>query len=45
MKKNFLFIASKLWLSLNDLSSQLFNLPPDVVDKLTSNGKIPEGIN
>lgn len=36
-------IASKLGLNVNDLSSQLSNLLPDVVDKLTPNGKIPEG--
>ncbi len=35
-------IASKLGLNVNDLSSQLSNLLPDVVDKLTPNGKIPE---
>lgn len=36
-------IASKLGLNVNDLSSQLSNLLPDVVDKLTPNGKVPEG--
>lgn len=36
-------IASKLGLNVNDLSSQLSNLLPDVVDKLTPHGKIPEG--
>lgn len=36
-------IASKLGLNVNDLSSQLSNLLPDVVDKLTPDGKIPEG--
>ncbi|MCX8104835.1 MAG: YidB family protein [Ignavibacterium album] len=35
-------IASKLGLNVNDLSSQLSNLLPDVVDKLTPDGKIPE---
>lgn len=36
-------IASKLGLNVNDLSGQLSNLLPDVVDKLTPNGKVPEG--
>lgn len=36
-------IASKLGLNVNDLSGQLSNLLPGVVDKLTPNGKIPEG--
>jgi uncharacterized protein YidB (DUF937 family) len=36
-------IASKLGLNVNDLSGQLTNLLPDVVDKLTPNGKVPEG--
>lgn len=36
-------IASKLGLDVNDLSSQLSNLLPDVVDKLTPEGKAPEG--
>ena len=27
----------------NDLSGQLSNLLPDVVDKLTPDGKVPEG--
>lgn len=36
-------IASKLGLNTNDLSSQLSNLLPGVVDKLTPDGKVPEG--
>ncbi len=36
-------IASKLGLNVSDLSGQLSNLLPDVVDKLTPEGKIPEG--
>jgi uncharacterized protein YidB (DUF937 family) len=36
-------IASKLGLDLNALTSQLSNLLPDVVDKLTPDGKVPEG--
>ncbi len=36
-------IASKLGLNMNDLSSQLSNLLPGVVDKLTPEGKVPEG--
>jgi uncharacterized protein YidB (DUF937 family) len=36
-------IASKLGLNINDLSSQLSNLLPGVVDKLTPEGKVPEG--
>lgn len=36
-------IASKLGLNVNDLSGQLSNLLPGVVDKLTPNGKVPEG--
>ncbi|MEO8232040.1 MAG: YidB family protein [Ignavibacteriota bacterium] len=36
-------IASKLGLSVGDLSGQLSNLLPDVVDKLTPEGKVPEG--
>ena len=35
-------IASKLGLNVNDLSSQLSNLLPGVVDKLTPKGKVPE---
>lgn len=36
-------IASKLGLNVNDLSNQLSNLLPGVVDKLTPEGKVPEG--
>jgi uncharacterized protein YidB (DUF937 family) len=36
-------IASKLGMDNNSLTSQLSNLLPDVVDKLTPNGKVPEG--
>lgn len=36
-------IASKLGLNVNDLSGQLSNLLPNVVDKLTPDGKVPEG--
>lgn len=36
-------IASKLGLNTNDLSSQLSNLLPGVVDKLTPEGKVPDG--
>ena len=36
-------IANKLGLNVNDLSAQLSNILPGVVDKLTPNGKIPEG--
>ena len=36
-------IASKLGLDSNALTSQLSNLLPDVVDKLTPEGKVPEG--
>jgi uncharacterized protein YidB (DUF937 family) len=36
-------IASKLGLNANELSSQLSNLLPGVVDKLTPEGKVPEG--
>ena len=36
-------IASKLGLNVNDVSSQLSSLLPDVVDKLTPNGKVPDG--
>ena len=39
-KKN---IASKLGIDSNAVTSQLSNLLPDVVDKLTPNGKVPEG--
>lgn len=36
-------IANKLGLNVDDLSAQLSNILPAVVDKLTPNGKIPEG--
>lgn len=36
-------IASKLGMDSNDVTSQLSNLLPQVVDKLTPNGKVPEG--
>jgi uncharacterized protein YidB (DUF937 family) len=36
-------IASKLGMDSGALTSQLSNLLPDVVDKLTPNGKVPEG--
>jgi uncharacterized protein YidB (DUF937 family) len=36
-------IASKLGINVNDLSGQLSNLLPGVVDKLTPDGKVPEG--
>ena len=36
-------LASKLGMDSNALTSQLSNILPDVVDKLTPNGKIPEG--
>lgn len=36
-------IASKLGLNVNDLSGQLSNILPGVVDKLTPDGKVPEG--
>ncbi|HSL87787.1 MAG TPA: YidB family protein [Ignavibacteriaceae bacterium] len=36
-------IASKLGINVNDLSGQLSNLLPGVVDKLTPEGKVPEG--
>lgn len=36
-------IAAKLGLNVTDLSNQLSNLLPDVVDKLTPEGKAPEG--
>ncbi|NWG29818.1 MAG: DUF937 domain-containing protein [Ignavibacteriaceae bacterium] len=36
-------LASKLGMDSNTLTSQLSNLLPDVVDKLTPNGKVPEG--
>ncbi len=36
-------IASKLGMDSNAVTSQLSNLLPDVVDKLTPEGKVPEG--
>lgn len=36
-------LASKLGIDSGALTSQLSNLLPDVVDKLTPNGKVPEG--
>ena len=36
-------IASKLGLSTTDVASHLSNLLPQVVDKLTPDGQIPEG--
>lgn len=36
-------IASKLGMDTNAVTSQLSNLLPQVVDKLTPNGKVPEG--
>jgi uncharacterized protein YidB (DUF937 family) len=36
-------LASKLGMDSNALTSQLSNLLPDVVDKLTPDGKVPEG--
>ncbi len=36
-------IASKLGMDTNAVTLQLSNLLPEVVDKLTPNGKIPEG--
>jgi len=36
-------IAAKLGLSTSDVASQLSNVLPQVVDKLTPNGTIPEG--
>jgi len=36
-------IASKLGVSSNDVTSQLSILLPQVVDKLTPEGKVPEG--
>ena len=36
-------IASKLGINVSDLSGQLSNLLPGVVEKLTPNGKVPEG--
>lgn len=36
-------MAAKLGIDSNAVTSQLSNLLPDVVDKLTPNGKVPEG--
>jgi uncharacterized protein YidB (DUF937 family) len=36
-------LSSKLGMDSNSLTSQLSNLLPDVVDKLTPDGKVPEG--
>jgi uncharacterized protein YidB (DUF937 family) len=36
-------IASKLGLNVSDLSGQLSNLLPGVIDKITPDGKVPEG--
>lgn len=36
-------IASKLGMDSNAVTSQLSNLLPDVVDKLTPDGKVPDG--
>jgi uncharacterized protein YidB (DUF937 family) len=36
-------ITSKLGIEKNDLMGQLSNLLPQVVDKLTPDGKVPEG--
>ena len=36
-------LASKLGMGSGALTSQLTNLLPDVVDKLTPDGKVPEG--
>lgn len=36
-------IASKLGMDSNAVTSHLSNLLPDVVDKLTPDGKVPEG--
>lgn len=36
-------IASKLGMDTNTVTSQLSNLLPNVVDKLTPDGKVPEG--
>lgn len=36
-------LASKLGIDSGALTSQLTNLLPDVVDKLTPDGKVPEG--
>ena len=36
-------IAAKLGMDTNEVKSQLSNLLPQVVDKLTPDGKVPEG--
>jgi uncharacterized protein YidB (DUF937 family) len=36
-------IASKMGIDPNSAASQLSNLLPQVIDKLTPNGKVPEG--
>jgi len=36
-------LASKLGMDKGALTSQLTNLLPDVVDKLTPDGKVPQG--
>ena len=36
-------IASKLGMDIKSVTSQLSNLLPQVVDKLTPDGKVPEG--
>jgi uncharacterized protein YidB (DUF937 family) len=36
-------IASKMGVDANSAASQLSNLLPQVIDKLTPNGKVPEG--
>jgi uncharacterized protein YidB (DUF937 family) len=36
-------IASKLGIDANSVTSQLSNLLPQVIDKLTPDGKVPEG--
>lgn len=36
-------LASKVGLNVNDLSAQLSNLLPDVVDKLSPDGKVTQG--
>ena len=36
-------IASKLGISTNEVTSQLSNLLPQAVDKLTPDGKVPQG--
>jgi uncharacterized protein YidB (DUF937 family) len=36
-------IASKIGIDPNSAASQLSNLLPQVIDKLTPNGKVPEG--